>query len=49
MEKFLVHKEDMVELLSKGDFDVLISLGAGDIEDMVPQIEEMLRQKFFNE
>ena len=48
MEKFLVHKEDMVELLSKGDFDVLISLGAGDIEDMVPQIEEMLRQKFFN-
>ena len=46
MEKFLVHKKDMVELLSKGDFDVLISLGAGDIEDMVPEIEEMLRQKY---
>ena len=46
MEKFLVHKKDMVELLSKGDFDVLISLGAGDIEDMVPEIEDMLRQKY---
>ena len=46
MEKFLIHKEDVVEILSKGDFNVLVSLGAGDIENYVPQIEEMLRQKY---
>ncbi len=46
MEKFLVHKEDVVELLSKGDFQVLVSLGAGDIENYVPQIQEMLADKY---
>ena len=46
MEKFLVHKEDVVELLSKGDFQVLVSLGAGDIENYVPQIQEMLAEKY---
>lgn len=46
MEKYMVKKEHVVELLTKGSFDVLISLGAGDIEDFVPQIEEALREKF---
>ena len=46
MEKFLVHTEDVVELLSKGDFQVLVSLGAGDIENYVPQIQEMLAEKY---
>jgi len=46
MEKYMVKKEHVVELLTKGSFDVLISLGAGDIEDFVPQIEEALRDKF---
>ncbi len=46
MEKFLVHKEDVVELLSKGDFNVLVSLGAGDIENLVPQIRDMLNEKY---
>lgn len=46
MEKFLVHKEDVVELLSKGDFQVLVSLGAGDIENYVPQIQQMLADKY---
>ena len=44
MEKFLIHKEQVVEAISKGDFDVLVSLGAGDIDDYVPQIEQALRE-----
>lgn len=47
MEKFLVHKEDVVELLSKGDFQVLVSLGAGDIENYVPDIQAMLNEKYY--
>ena len=46
MEKFLIRKEDVVEIVTKGDFDVLVSLGAGDLEDYVPQIEQALRAKF---
>ena len=42
----MVSKEHLVELLTKGSFDVLISLGAGDIEDYVPMIELALREKF---
>ena len=46
MEKYMVSKEHVVELLTKGSFDVLISLGAGDIEDYVPKIEHALREKY---
>ncbi len=46
MEKYMISKEHVVELLTKGSFDVLISLGAGDIEDYVPMIELALREKY---
>ena len=49
MEKFLVKKENLVELLSKGDYNVLVSLGAGDIENFVPLVEEMLRNKYLTD
>lgn len=42
IEKHLIHKEDVLDVAKKHDFDVLISLGAGDIEDFVPQIKEIL-------
>ncbi len=42
MEKHLIHKEDILDVAKNGDFDVLISLGAGDIENYVPQITEIL-------
>lgn len=42
IEKHLIHKEDILDVVSKPDFDVLISLGAGDIEKYVPQITEIL-------
>ena len=42
IEKHLIHKEDVLGVAEKHDFDVLISLGAGDIEDFVPQIKKIL-------
>ena len=42
IEKHLIHKENVLDVAKKHDFDVLISLGAGDIEDFVPQIKEIL-------
>ena len=42
IEKHLIHKEDILEVAQQRNFDVLISLGAGDIEDFVPQMAEIL-------
>ena len=42
IEKQLIHKEDVVESVRKKDFDVLILLGAGDIENYVQAITEVL-------
>ena len=42
IEKHLIHKEDVIDVAKKHDFDVLISLGAGDIEDFVPKITKIL-------
>ena len=45
MEKYLIHKEDILDIARKGDFDVLISLGAGDIENYVPEITKILTER----
>lgn len=45
MEKYLIRKEQVVDYVSHGDFDVLISLGAGDIDNYVPQITEILSKR----
>lgn len=42
MERQLIHKEYVVKCVENRDFDVLILLGAGDIEDYVPQIIQAL-------
>lgn len=42
MEKHLIHKEDILDVARKKDFNVLMSLGAGDIENFVPQITDIL-------
>lgn len=42
IEKHLIHKEDILDVASQKNFDVLMSLGAGDIENYVPQITEIL-------
>jgi len=40
--KEICHKENLLELVKKRDFDVLITLGAGDIEDYASKIAEVL-------
>ncbi len=45
IEAYLIHKEDVVKVATNGDFDVLISLGAGDIENYVPEIAEILSKR----
>lgn len=45
MEKGMCHKEELLDILKKKDIDVLITLGAGDIDNYVPQIYELLKDK----
>ena len=43
--KTLCTKNELLPLIQKRDFQVLITLGAGDIEFLVPQIKEILENK----
>lgn len=45
VEKSMIHKEDVLDLVKNRDFDVLIVLGAGDLDNYVPQMTEILKQK----
>ena len=45
VEKSMIHKEDVLDLVKKRGFDVLIVLGAGDLDNLVPQMAEILKQK----
>ncbi len=45
VEKSMVHKEEILDLAKSRDFDVLIILGAGDLDNYVPQITEILKHK----
>lgn len=45
VEKSMIHKEDVLDLVKSRDFDVLIVLGAGDLDNYVPQMTEILKQK----
>ncbi|MCQ2267294.1 MAG: UDP-N-acetylmuramate--L-alanine ligase [Bacteroidaceae bacterium] len=45
IEKQMCHKEDILGLVKKSQFDVLISLGAGDIDNYVPEITEILKNR----
>lgn len=44
VEKELIHKEDVLSVAEAHDFDVLLILGAGDIDNYVPQITDILSQ-----
>ena len=45
MEKTLCKKEDVLDILANKNIEVLITLGAGDIENYAPQICEILNKK----
>ena len=46
VEKQIIRKDDVLQFVSSRDFDVLVVLGAGDLDNQVPQIEKILRQKY---
>lgn len=45
IEKSMCKKEEILDVLSKKDIEVLITLGAGDIDNYVPQICGLLNKK----
>ena len=45
IEKSMVHKEDVPELVKNRDFDVLIILGAGDLDNYMEELAEIIKKK----
>ena len=45
VEKSMTHKEDVLDLVKNRDFDVLVILGAGDLDNYVPQIAKIIENK----
>ncbi len=45
VEKSMIHKEDVLPLVKSRDFDVLVILGAGDLDNDVPQIAKIIQSK----
>lgn len=45
IQKYLCKKEELLELLKQKPIEVLITLGAGDIDNYVPQIYEILKDR----
>ena len=46
VKKAMIHKEDVTEYVKANDFEVLVVLGAGDLDNYVPQIEKILSEKY---
>lgn len=45
VKKSMIHKEEVLDLVRDRQFDVLIVLGAGDLDNYVPQMTKILQQK----
>ena len=43
--KFLVDKENVIDFLESRPIDVLVTLGAGDIDQLVPEIKTLLEEE----
>lgn len=43
--KQMIHKEEVLDFVKNRDFDVLIVLGAGDLDSYVPQIAKLIESK----
>lgn len=44
-EKSMIHKEDVLEWVKQRNFDVLVILGAGDLDNDVPQMAKIIEAK----
>lgn len=45
VKKRMIHKEDVLDYVKNHDFEVLVVLGAGDLDNYVPQITKILQSK----
>ena len=45
VEKTMIRKSDVLDFVCSRSFDVLIVLGAGDLDDLVPQMTKLLQKK----
>jgi UDP-N-acetylmuramate--alanine ligase len=42
----MIHKDEVLRLVTEHDFDVLIVLGAGDLDNQVPEMARILKEKY---
>ncbi|MBQ7149808.1 MAG: UDP-N-acetylmuramate--L-alanine ligase [Prevotella sp.] len=45
IEKSMIKKDDVLDLVKSRDFDVLVVLGAGNLDNYVPQIAKLIENK----
>lgn len=45
-KKSVVARDALVQMLASRDLDVVVTMGAGDIDRLVPQIERMLNERY---
>lgn len=45
VEKSMIHKDEVLDFVKSRDFDVLMILGAGDLDNYVPQITKIIENK----
>lgn len=45
IEKSIIRKDDVLDLVKQRDFDVLVILGAGDLDNYMPQIIKIIENK----
>lgn len=48
LDKTLCTKEQLPEIIAAGNYDVVLTLGAGDIDRLVDPIKEILKKKYLN-
>ena len=48
VKKEMIQKDHVLDYIKTHDFEVLIVLGAGDLDNLVPQITRLLNRKFVN-
>ena len=45
VEKEMISKDEVLDYVRNHDFEVLIVLGAGDLDNFVPEITRLLEEK----
>ena len=45
VKKSMVRKDEVLDMVKSRDFDVLVVLGAGDLDNLVPQIADIIKEK----